>query len=97
MGVGEEMALMNIEQLKLKIADAIEHRTDPPVPKKKAKYHLWVDTFTHQIGCSWAPGLRLQNYQKVVYTFMRDVNAGFTSDEWEEMAQKFAPFFPEYE
>lgn len=85
---------MNIEQIKMKIATAIEHRIAPPT-HSRARYHLWIDPGTREIGCGWATVLRLQPHQQIVHTFMRDPNLGFSADEWSEMAEKFAPYFCE--
>lgn len=84
---------MNIEQIKQKIAEAIENRIDPPTPKARAKYHLWIDTNSKRIGCGWATILRLQKWQRIVYTFLRNPDDGFTPAEWEDMAERFSFYF----
>lgn len=84
---------LKIETIKPLIREAIGRRIDPPTPRSRAKYHLYINTVNKRIGCGWATILRLQPYQKVVYTFTRDPERGFTASEWDEIAERFLPYF----
>ena len=84
---------LNPEKLKNLIADAIVHRTHPPFEKVRAKYCLWIDTRTKQIGCNWAPLFHPGPEHKILWTAIRDLDEGFTAEEWDEIAQQFAPYF----
>ena len=84
---------MNPEQIKSLVADAIAHRTAPPEPMARAKYGLWIDTVNKKIGCGWTTTLRLQKWQHVVYTFTRHPDVGFTVKEWDDIAERFEPYF----
>jgi len=84
---------MNIEKIKSLIAEAIANRTDPPIKQARAKYVLWINTVTQQIGCGWVPMTRFQTWQKPIYTFIRDPNDGFTAEEWTTITKLFEPYF----
>lgn len=83
---------MNIEQIKLKLADALANRTDPPFLGCRARYHFWVDENTKEVRCSWAPPLRLQKWQHIFHTCMCHPGIGFTAEEWDKIAEKVRPF-----
>ena len=84
---------LNPEKLKNMIAEAILHRTHPPEEKARAKYCFWINTETKQIGCNWAPVFHPVLGIEVVYTCMRDLDEGFSAEEWDEIAEKFMPYF----
>lgn len=84
---------LNPEQIKMKVADAIANRVSPPEFKTRAKFHLWININTHAIGCNWATAFRPQKHQRIIYTFLRDPNDGFTAHEWNEIAEQFRPYF----
>jgi hypothetical protein len=86
---------LNPEKLKNLIAEAIKHRTHPPQEKVRAKYCFWIDRKTKHIGVNWAPLFHPVLGMDVVYTIMRDLDEGFTAEEWDELAEKFMPYFLE--
>lgn len=87
-----EIMKQNIETIKLIIADAIDHRTDPPLPQARAKYRFWIDLETRQIGCSWATDFQPKESQIILDTKMFNPELGLTSAEWDRLAKRFAPY-----
>jgi hypothetical protein len=85
--------IINIEQMKDMLANAIDDRVCAPVLKTRAKYHFWLDKNTLNIGCHWAGTYVPQDHIQIVATMMFHPEDGLTVNQWEELAQKFLPYF----
>lgn len=87
---------LNREQIKLKIADAIENRIGPKDSSARVRYIFYLKPdICPEIHCGWAKIVRPQPYHKVIYTTMKNLDKGFTAEEWDTVAEHFLPYFQE--
>lgn len=83
---------LNHEQIKSKIAEAIEKRF-PVSLRPRGRYIFWFDKHTHTIHCGWGKMLHLQSWQPIVYACIFDPTEGLTQQQWEDIAEKFKIYF----
>lgn len=85
---------MNIEQIKTLISDAIEHRSGPSYKTMRAKYFLWINLLDagKRVYCSWTTRYRPAEGQLIVHTVFRNLDEGFSIEEWTEVAKKFLKY-----
>jgi hypothetical protein len=83
---------MNIEQIKQAVLEVINTQLNPVSPRGRGRYTFWINPVTKQIGCGWSTALRLQPYHRIVYTCIFTPGQGFTSDQWEDIANCYKPY-----
>lgn len=87
---------LNREQIKIKIAEAIENRIAPEDTSRQVKYIFFLTPgICPRIYCGWATLVQPQPSQRIVYTTMKNLDKGFTADEWDTIADHFLPYFLE--